>query len=409
MRSSSFRATATRRDPAYANIVLHVVFEDDTGVDTPLYGGRTAPVVALAPWVARRSGELRRWLERPLLWREPCHDAVERIGVGAVGAALDTEGDRRFARARRALRATRIAAVGLDQALYEGLLEALGYGGNSRRHARAGRGCAMAGAGRRARCLVAGAMRRRRAHGRRRMERRSAPIADDGASTADRRPAGAARMRAGAFEALLLGGAGLLPSQRGHRGAAATRMSSGLERDFAASGLPALAAGDAGSSGACGRPTRPRGASPAPPRCWRRSGAPSALLQLAAAARVNEAIAPLLGRPTDTGGRIYDTCAAACRAACRPSSAVRARSRSCQRRAARGRRFRASRARRHARDLFAPPAAAASYGVTRFLENALALDGASALPINARRAQGLLALHRDWCTQGGCGRCPLSG
>ena len=62
---------------------------------------------------------------------------------------------------------------------------------------------------------------------------------------------------------------------------------------------------------------------------------------------------------------------------------------------------------RRARALFARLPRPAAYGVTKFIENALASEGVR-VPMNARRAQGLLALHRDWCTQNGCGRCPLS-
>jgi hypothetical protein len=60
-----------------------------------------------------------------------------------------------------------------------------------------------------------------------------------------------------------------------------------------------------------------------------------------------------------------------------------------------------------AREFYATLPRPAAYGVTRFLEHAITSEG---LPvrINARRAQGLLSLHRSWCTQGGCGRCPLS-
>ena len=101
VRSSSFRAHGHDRDPAYGNVILHVVFEDDVGVDTPLPSGRTAPVVALAPWVDTRAGELERWLSQPLLWREPCHEALVRLGAVGVGAALEAEGDRRFAGPRR--------------------------------------------------------------------------------------------------------------------------------------------------------------------------------------------------------------------------------------------------------------------------------------------------------------------
>ena len=52
--------------------------------------------------------------------------------------------------------------------------------------------------------------------------------------------------------------------------------------------------------------------------------------------------------------------------------------------------------------------ASAAYGKTRFLE-------ANFAPANGKRAvkgalaqQGLLSLLNEWCSQGGCGRCPLS-
>ena len=48
-----------------------------------------------------------------------------------------------------------------------------------------------------------------------------------------------------------------------------------------------------------------------------------------------------------------------------------------------------------------------SYGALAFLEANLRSDGRR-LPLDARRHQGLLALYKTECTQGGCGRCPLS-
>ena len=47
------------------------------------------------------------------------------------------------------------------------------------------------------------------------------------------------------------------------------------------------------------------------------------------------------------------------------------------------------------------------YGALAFLEANLK-QGSVSLPLNARRQQGLLALYKTECTQGGCGRCPLS-
>jgi hypothetical protein len=52
--------------------------------------------------------------------------------------------------------------------------------------------------------------------------------------------------------------------------------------------------------------------------------------------------------------------------------------------------------------------AGASYGKTRFLEHNLKrLDGKKRVR-GVVAQQGLLGLLNDWCSQGGCGRCPLS-
>ncbi|MDP9238723.1 MAG: DUF2851 family protein [Chloroflexota bacterium] len=198
VRSSSFRAHGHHHDAAYANVILHVVFEDDTGINTPLFGGGVAPVVALAPWVARRAEELQQWLARPLLWREPCHHALIRMGADGVTAALEGEGARRF-EARVARARETVAASGLEQALYEGLLEALGYGGNAPQMLALAR-------------LLPWAQLRERSDG------------------------------PGMAEALLLGSAGLLPSQRAHSGPLEPHVQD-LEWRFAAARLPSLPAG----------------------------------------------------------------------------------------------------------------------------------------------------------------------
>lgn len=225
VRASSFRAHGHASDPAYANVILHVVFDDEGESETALSGGRSAPVIALAPWVTQRAGELQRWLQQPLLWREPCHDAVIRLGHEGAGAALDALGQ------------------------------------------------------------------------------------------------------------------------------------------------------------------------------------PSALMRVLEAGTVNEATALLTGAAA-RGYWLshYDLCAPPCRM---PPGFI-GRSRALEIiinvvlpvAAAAGDGARA-------RSLFARLPRPSAYGATKFIEAALASDGAR-VPLNARRAQGLLALNKDWCTQGGCGVCPLS-
>jgi hypothetical protein len=361
VRSSSFAAHGHASDPAYANVILHVVFDDDTGADTPLPGGGTAPVVALAPWVARRADELQRWLERPLLWREPCHDAAQRLGAAGVEAALDGEGTRRL-EARRERLALAVRSAGLDQTLYESLMEALGYGGNAPPM------LALA------RLLPWRVLRTYRS------------------------PA--------AREALLLGSAGLLPSQRGHRGPIEPYPAE-LERRFAATRLPALSSGLWKLWGI--RPAN------APARRLAAAGAllgslkePSAIFSALTTRTVNEAIAPFTSlRASGYWLDHHDLCAAPSRLP--PAYIGRARAleilintvlpaaqASDDRRLA-----------DQAAALLSKLPRPAAYGATRFLERAISSEGV-AIRLNARRAQGLLALNRDWCTQNGCGRCPLS-
>jgi len=128
VRSRDFRRHGHHLDGAYDRLALHLVFHHDGDGDTELACSRRVPVVTLADWVSGRTREIRRWLERPAAWQEPCRSAVERLGGEAAGAALDRLGDMRF-RAKAAAFAQRAKEAGTDQALWEGILETLGYGG----------------------------------------------------------------------------------------------------------------------------------------------------------------------------------------------------------------------------------------------------------------------------------------
>lgn len=128
VRSSDFRRHGHHLDHAYDTMALHLVFHHDAEGDTELASGRRVPVVALADWVSGRAGQIRRWLERPASWEEPCRSAAGRLGPEAAGAALDRLGDLRF-RVKTAAFAVRVREAGADQALWEGICETLGYGG----------------------------------------------------------------------------------------------------------------------------------------------------------------------------------------------------------------------------------------------------------------------------------------
>ncbi|MEO8718859.1 MAG: DUF2851 family protein [Burkholderiales bacterium] len=123
VRTSDFRRHGHHLDAAYSSVVLHVVFFHDESGETALPGGSTAPVLALGgPHTAR-------WLERPARWGEPCRSAVERMSADGVGAALDRLGAMRFRRKTAAWRKRLAAGERIEDALWSGLLEALAYGG----------------------------------------------------------------------------------------------------------------------------------------------------------------------------------------------------------------------------------------------------------------------------------------
>ncbi len=138
VRSSAFVAHGHHLDPRYDNLILHVVFHDDAGAPTLLRCGRRVAVVALAPWVARRAEELRLWLAQPSAWSEPCRSAVVREGWPEVRALLERLGQMRF-RQKQARFAVALRREGANQALYEGLLRALGYSKNQEAFSRLAR------------------------------------------------------------------------------------------------------------------------------------------------------------------------------------------------------------------------------------------------------------------------------
>lgn len=328
VRSSDFRRHGHQRDPAYDGVVLHLVFRHDEGADTELACGRRVPVAALADWVEGRTGDIERWLARPALWREPCYSAVDRMGAGGAGAALDRLGDMRF-RARTALarRALRVAldageadGEAADGLAWAGIIEAMGYGG----------------------------------------QRELLNAVAERLSWADlraRATGAAARERRGqALAALLVALEGerlsvpivLRPLRPGNRPESRLKAAAVLAARFAARGIVAsltpLVAEAAG-----GRPSRLIAALTVPEL----SGRARALEIL------TNAVLPVIAAAGDDA-----LAEAAYRALPLP----------------------------------------ARYGAVKHIREALG----GAVPLNARRQQGMLYLFKQYCTQGGCGRCALS-
>jgi hypothetical protein len=129
VRASAFRAHGHAGDAAYSRLALHVVYRADDGAQTALCGGGSAPVAAFAPWLERRGAELQSWLAAPSMWQEPCRGACGSLGETAVRDALADAGRRRFkARVRSMVEQARL--LGAEEALWRALLDVLGVGGD---------------------------------------------------------------------------------------------------------------------------------------------------------------------------------------------------------------------------------------------------------------------------------------
>ena len=345
VRATDFHAHGHHKDHRYDGLVLHVVFEDDSGEDTALASGRRVPVVVLSSWARLRARELAEWLAGPALWREPCADAVARLGRDAVLRTLEALGDRRFAE-REATLAAEAALRGAGEALYRALLAGLGYGGDRQ---------------------LLETLAERLPWGELSARLAASPAAE----------------RVAAAEALLLG-AGLLPSQGAGQATSLrpanhpARRLAGLARlvvrhravlDGTASVEGLLEASAASLIRAWTVPAA---------GCWRQVLAPGLPAKRPPGA--------LIGR-----GRAIELLVNAVL----PWAAALAE--------ARGRPDVAERARIRFTELPRP----GRYGALVFLEAHLA-SGGKPLPLDARRQQGLLALYKTECTQGGCGRCVFS-
>ncbi len=122
-RSSGWQAHGHHLDPVYNEVVLHVAWTQDSPGPTVLQNGKTVPTIILGSHVqpATRPGCQES--------RLPCSQSERNLRPKALKGILDLAGDRRFqARAARFEAGTKIRDPG--QSLYQGMAEALGYSKN---------------------------------------------------------------------------------------------------------------------------------------------------------------------------------------------------------------------------------------------------------------------------------------
>ena len=126
VRSSDWRAHGHHRDPAYNGVVLHVAMWDDNKAATVLQSGEKVPTLALYSCLKGTVDEVCYLTSLPFKPEEACHGAREQLGDTKIGQLLDEAGQERF-RLKAAIFEASLATQQAAQVLYEGIMRALGY------------------------------------------------------------------------------------------------------------------------------------------------------------------------------------------------------------------------------------------------------------------------------------------
>ena len=120
--ASAWRTHGHASDPAYHNVMLHVVWEDDGPI-----GGGPLRTLALSSYFPE--GMPEQYVAQQLPSFQPCADLHTKSDAMTVGMLFATLGERRV-RKKAAQMLAAIEHHGPEQALYAALLDALGYSQN---------------------------------------------------------------------------------------------------------------------------------------------------------------------------------------------------------------------------------------------------------------------------------------
>jgi len=129
VKSSDWQAHRHHRDPVYNRVILHVVMWHNTKTDTNLQNGKGIHILALHKYI---KSPISQWLDRiePLATLNmPCLKASQRLTTGVMAEFLDSAGEERFLAKAVKFQAD-LAQMEASQSLYQGIMGALGYSKN---------------------------------------------------------------------------------------------------------------------------------------------------------------------------------------------------------------------------------------------------------------------------------------
>jgi len=121
VKSSDWQAHRHHQDPAYNRVILHVVLKDNGEATSKLHNGEKVPVLALDKYIGDGAKSVHS--------STPCLKTVKGLAGATLAKLLDSAGEERFSAKAIEFQAE-LTQVEARQCLYQGIMGALGYAKN---------------------------------------------------------------------------------------------------------------------------------------------------------------------------------------------------------------------------------------------------------------------------------------
>ncbi|UCC90500.1 MAG: DUF2851 family protein [Dehalococcoidia bacterium] len=129
LKSSDWRAHRHHRNPQYNQVILHVAMWHDAKAATKHQNGESIPTLALNKYIKTPINQRLSETEPPVTLSMPCLKATEPLATGIIAKFLDSAGEERFL-AKATKFQVDLAQTEASQCLYQGIMGALGYSQN---------------------------------------------------------------------------------------------------------------------------------------------------------------------------------------------------------------------------------------------------------------------------------------
>ncbi len=129
VKSSSWREHRHHQDVIYNRVILHVVMWHNIKMATNLQNGREVPILVLDKYIRIPINQWPNLLCSPTTLNIPCLKVGQRLATGSMAGFLDRAGGERFL-TKAARSQTDLSQMEASQSLYQGLIGALGYSKN---------------------------------------------------------------------------------------------------------------------------------------------------------------------------------------------------------------------------------------------------------------------------------------